>query len=582
MEPHPYGWLSLMPPVVAIAMAMITRRVVLSLVAGVLVGALITTHGNPFQAVYDTLEIHIWTTVVDPGKLRLFAFTLTMGAMVGVINRGGGMQSLINSVSRLAKTRRSGQLTTWLIGLMLFFDDYANCLLLGSTLRPLCDRLRISREKLAYLVDSTAAPVACLALVSTWIAVEIAYLRDGLDVFFGSDAPLSAFDLFVQSIPYRFYVIQTLLFIPMVALLHREFGPMLAAERRAIQSGAESTPGAIDIEPIEVTGGPPSPNARWYHALLPIILTLSVILALIIVTGKRKVMEQREAEAATAAAAGQAETTASDVVNSEPIAWREIFGEADSGLALQYGAVAGLALAAFMAWAQRLMSYDEIISAAGWGAKIVLPAIAILWAAAAMSRLTSGTDVNGNQPPAPDPYKFQDFRLYTGDYLKQLLIEPSGTPGEPGRARVPIELMPTIVFVLSAVVSFCTGTSFGTMGILVPMVLGATLTLLSAGGAELYARDPLLLCSVGSVLAGSVFGDHCSPISDTTILSSQSSGCDHIAHVWTQMPYAMTVAGVIVLLGTLPLGLGISVWILLPVQTAALLMVLLFFGKRVE
>lgn len=561
MEPHPYGWWSLLPPVVAIVMAMITRRVVLSLVVGVLAGALITTHGNVFQAVSQTLEVQLWQTVTEVSKLRLFAFTLTMGALVGVINRAGGMQALINSVSRYAKSRRSAQLSTWFLGLLIFFDDYANCLLLGSTLRPLCDKLRISREKLSYLVDSTAAPVACLAIVSTWIAVELSYLQEGLNLFTGPESTLSAFDLFVQSIPYRFYVLQALLFIPMVAILNRDFGPMLAAERLALHKGPTSTPGAIAIEPIDAIGKAPSPNAHWYHALVPIIVTLAVILTIMIVSGRNAL---REANAV------------------EPFAWGQVFGKADSALALQYGGLAGLATAAILALMQRLMSFDEIIAAAGWGARIVLPAIAILWAASALSRLTGETDVNGNPPSEADPFQFKDHRLYTGQFLKQLLVEPSPNQGEPGRPRVSAAFMPTIVFLLAAAVSFCTGTSFGTMGILVPMVLGTTLTLLSAGGGSIDPTNPLLLCSVGSVLAGAVFGDHCSPISDTTILSSQSSGCDHIAHVWTQIPYAMLVAGVIVLLGTLPLGLGISVWILLPLQTVALLAILLLFGKRVE
>ncbi len=178
--PHPYGILSLLPPVVAIVLAIVTRRAALSLVVGIFFGAMVTTGGNPMTALHDTLEINLWPTLVDEGKMRVFSFTLLMGAMVGIICRSGGMKGLVNCISPLARGRRSGQMTTWALGLLIFFDDYANTILLGNTLRPLCDRLRISREKLAYLVDSTAAPVAGLALVSTWVAVEIDYVKDGL------------------------------------------------------------------------------------------------------------------------------------------------------------------------------------------------------------------------------------------------------------------------------------------------------------------------------------------------------------------------------------------------------------------
>ena len=186
---HPYGLLSVIPPVVAIVLAIATRRPILSLLIGILCGALVTTGGDPIAAIADLCEVHLWPTLIDPGKMRVFAFTLLMAGMIGVICRCGGMQGLIRLISPLARGRRSGQLTTWLMGLVVFFDDYANTILLGSTLGPLCDRLRISREKLAYVVDSTAAPVASLALLSTWIAVEVDYIGEGIEgIRYHSDA----------------------------------------------------------------------------------------------------------------------------------------------------------------------------------------------------------------------------------------------------------------------------------------------------------------------------------------------------------------------------------------------------------
>ena len=266
MPPHPYGWLSILPPIAAIALAIVTRRAFLSLVVGIFVGALITTRGNPLLAAYDTAEIHLWSTFIEPEKLRVFSFTLLMGAMIGVICRNGGMHGLIRLITPLASNRRRGQLTTWLLGLMIFFDDYANTMLLGGALRPVCDRLKISREKLAYLVDSTAAPVAALSLLATWVAVEIDYIKEGVAML---DAPdLKAFDLFVASIPYRFYILMSLVLIPVIAISGRDFGPMLKAERRRLREPLDNAAAGAGVEVAEDVPG------RWPNAVLPIAITL--------------------------------------------------------------------------------------------------------------------------------------------------------------------------------------------------------------------------------------------------------------------------------------------------------------------
>ena len=562
MVEHPYGWLSLTPPLAAIVLAIVTKRVIPSLLAGIFVGALITAHGNPLLAIPHTLETQLWKTLIDAGKLRVFSFTLLMGATVGVISRSGGMRGLVDLVSPWAKTRRRGQLTTWLLGLFIFFDDYANTLLLGNTLRPLCDRLKISREKLAYLVDSTAAPVAGLALVSTWVAVEIEYVAEGLsnlDPALG----LSAFSLFVASIPYRFYVLMALVFVPLTALLQRDFGPMLAAERDRIRRDK-----VVDYPDRLASPYPtepePSTPARLYNAVLPIGLTVAVVVWLMVATGVSHVSRQPD---------------------SRPLL-RDILGAADSSLALQYGALAGLGLAAVMALSQRLLTRSQVAAAAAAGARLVLPAITILWLASTVSRMTGNTSADGAE--SVQAYQYQDHRLYTGDYLQSLLGDDrSGTGDESEnvasmpRRRI-VWLFPTIVFVVSGIVAFCTGTSWGTMGILMPSTVTLVHSLLAAEGVTAFASDPILLSSIGGVLSGAIFGDHCSPISDTTVLSSQSSGCDHIAHVWTQLPYALAVALVSVIFGTIPLGLGISVWLLLPLQVVSLIVLLLVIGRKAE
>lgn len=595
MSEHPFGIWSFTPPVVAIVLAILTRRIVGSLVAGVFAGALLMAGGNPLVAVAETWETHLWNTLIDPGKLRVFSFTLLMGALVGVITRSGGMRGLIGLVLPWARTRRRGQLTTYLLGLVIFFDDYANTILIGNTMRPISDRLRISREKLAYLVDSTAAPIAGVALISTWIAVELDYIAAGLAAV-PEMASATAFGLFIDTLPYRFYVWGALVFVPLTAILGRDFGPMRAAECRAAvrdkvihaspvtgDPPAEAETGESETGESETGEGGVRPNvdrpdrvAAWYHAAIPLVVTLGLVVYFLLVTGLRELGLPGDRPWQ----AFRGET---------PL--RAIIGAADSTIALQYGALAGVLLALGMARAGRLMSWAEGLDAATAGARVVLPAIAILWTASSLSRMTTGEAVDGRSPS--EPFEFRDHRLYTGDYLALVLAGQSpASPSEendqvrsrtrdPGRPTVPysVRWLPTIVFVIAALVAFSTGTSWGTMGILIPMVFPLARGLLIREGLTVVEGEPLLLASVGGVLAGAIFGDHCSPISDTTVLSSQSSGCDHLSHVWTQMPYAMVVGGVSIVLGTIPLGFGFPVSILLPVQFLALLAILWLLGK---
>ncbi|MGB7346672.1 MAG: Na+/H+ antiporter NhaC family protein [Pirellulaceae bacterium] len=550
MEPHPFGWTSLLPPIIAIVLAILTHRAVVSLLLGIFVGALVTNRFDLLNAGYDFFEIHLWPTLIDPGKLRVFAFTLLMGAMVGVISAGGGMHGLIEKISPFARTRRGGQLTTWVLGWVIFFDDYANTILLGSTLRPLADRLKISREKLAYLVDSTAAPIAGLALLSTWVAVEIDYINDGLSQVAGG-SQVNAMSLFVDSIPYRFYVLGALLFVPLVAVMGREFGPMLRAEQMTLRG--QRSAGMLEDDSRDSDAIDPG-KARWYNAAIPIGVTLTVVMWLLFSTGKQA------------------------LATSDPamIDLRDILGAADSSLALQYGALAGLMTASLLCVSQRILDGGAVTKAALTGARVVLPALMILWCASALSRLTGNKSVEGQS--SAESFQFDDHRLYTGDYLAAKIMPADGANTQ---ESVTVKLLPTMIFVLAGVLAFATGTSFGTMGILMPMVIGFVGPLVSGTGG-FDASNPILLAAVASVLAGAVFGDHCSPISDTTILSSQACACDHMAHVITQMPYAVSVGAVAILFGTLPVGWGVSVWILLPVQFAVLIAMLRMMGTRVE
>ena len=643
MVEHPYGWLSILPPVVAIFLAIVTRRVVVSLFFGVFVGGLILAGGNPWTATVATFEDHLWPALANEEKLQVFAFTLLMGAMVGIISRAAGMRGLVGLVAPLARSRRGGQLTTWLLGLFVFFDDYANTLLLGNTLRPLTDRLKISREKLAYLVDSTAAPVSGLAIVSTWVAGEIGYIQDGLDKL-PAEIEWSALTLFIGSIPYRFYVLWTLAMVPLVALLNRDFGPMWRAERKAWTSGTEGTESS---EIKSATAPSDTTPARWHNAVVPICVTVCAILWLMYVTGR------------------------SSFLDSENPSLMDVFGEADAYGSLLWGSLAGAVVAAVMARVQRLLDFAQIKESAFAGALLMTPALVILWLASALSTMTgnkpseadaivvakehtiavtetiaiyeatgeltgcveplrdrvastpaaaialvehgadatkvadlfvlhgipadtvgdwmkrAGAKVDSLQvskqegrakvdageslswPPAA--YAHHSYRLYSGGYLSGLLQD-----------RIPVGALPTVIFILSAAIAFATGTSWGTMGIVMPLAIPLVYRVATVAGSAPTDSDPILLCSVGGVLAGAIFGDHCSPISDTTILSSQASGCDHVAHVWTQLPYAVLVAALAILFGTIPTGWNVNVWWLLPVGIAGICGWLLWQGKPAD
>ena len=419
---------------------------------------------------------------------------------------------------------------TWFLGLLIFIDDYANTLLLGNTMRPLTDRLRISREKLAYLVDSTAAPVAGLAIISTWVAGEIGYIESGFESLKLPAGSVDGFAIFVSTIPYRFYVLFALVFVALVAVLGRDFGPMLAAERQQCRR----PPAERDARRDDTTEPGEHIPHRWYNAVVPIVVALGVTIWLLVLTGLQEVH------------GGSVDARS----------WRslvQIFGAGDSYLALVYGSLAGLLSAVILARLQGLMTMAETQTAAFNGARLVLPALAILWLAWTLSGIT-GTQYLG-----------------TGEFLGSLLQQ-----------SVDIRWMPTIVFVLSSFVAFSTGTSWGTMGILMPIVVGTTYRMMQSqtGSVDPYAT--ILTASIGSVLAGAIFGDHCSPISDTTVLSSQASGCNHVSHVWTQLPYALAVAVISIVCGTLPVGFGVSVWPLFGAGFVAMVVLLLVIGRSPE
>ncbi|MEW4564090.1 Na+/H+ antiporter NhaC family protein [Bremerella sp. JC770] len=532
MDPHPFGWLSLVPPLVAIALAIITRRTLLSLLFGIIVGAFILQNGNPVTGLWSACADYLWVKATDWDKVQVYLFTLLTGGMIGVVSASGGMRGLVNLIVRFADTRVKGQVTGWLMGLAIFFDDYANMLLLGGTLKEVTDRLKISREKLAYIVDSTAAPVAGLALISTWVATEISFIEEGINQISG-DAKPDAFLLFVESIPYRFYSWWALLLVPLVALTRHDFGPMLKAEVTMLSQGTAKEESAGGEESLPE-------SSSWLNAAIPVGTMLAGVVAVLYWTGYQSVKSD----------------------DLEPTLL-QIIGDGDSYRALLYGSALSLVVAIMLIAPQRLLSAGQFSWAVLKGFRAMLPALLILWLAASLAAQT--------EPPTFDKETGEMTLngLNTAGYLKQLL-----------EANLPIEMLPTTVFILAAAVAFSTGTSWGTMGILVPLSVSLSAGMLTGNGETLDVADPILLSVVGSVLAGAIFGDHCSPISDTTILSSQSCGCDHMAHVRTQMPYAILGGVLSISLGTIPIAYGMPVYVCHVLGVGAMVGVLFLLGKN--
>ncbi len=525
------GWLSIVPPILAILLALTTRDVVISLFTAVFAGALFGNGWNPFVAFARTIDSYIVPAIVDQDHASILVFSALLGAMVGLISKSGGAIGIVERLKPYATSRRRGQLATWTMGLLVFFDDYANTLLVGPTMRPITDRLKISREKLAYIVDSTAAPVASLIPISTWIGFEIGLVGDAFSAI-GSSR--DAFTTIVASIPYRFYQWLALVMGFTIAYLGRDFGAMWKAERRAVERGEVFAPGETPLADfgdgaLEPPDGKPR---RARNAVAPIAAVAAMTLIGLWITGS-------------------ADLTRSD---QSPLEWtRLVLSSADSYKALLWASLTGVMIAMALSIGQRILSIREATAAAVDGVKATLTAFVVLILAWSLGAVCED--------------------LGTAEFLVQQ-ISDSLAP----------QFLPSISFVLAAAVAFATGTSWGTMSILTPLVIPISHSLSLAAGhpAESGAYSAVLLATVASVLAGSVWGDHCSPISDTTILSSMASGSDHLAHVRTQLPYAVTVGLIAVLLGYLPSAFGLPPGIGLLLGAIVLVGVVRLRGRSAE
>ncbi len=486
------SWTSILPPLFAILLALLFRHVLVALVLGVWLGALLLADLSVVTSFARLLDTHLVGAIADRGHASIVLFSLLLGGMLGLMTQSGGAKGLASWVSTDTRSRRRGQLTTWLLGLLVFFDDYANSLLVGASMRPVTDRLRISREKLAFLVDATAAPVASLALISSWIGVEVGYIADQ---FSHLGIERDAYLTFIETIPFRFYPLLMLFFVFWVGLRGRDFGPMRRAEERTLLRGEVSRPGAQPASDFHDEAVPEDVQGRPMNAVVPVVAVVLVAALGIYVDGRAKAL-----------AAGLEPTL------------RAIVGEASSSAAILWATGAGCLVALALSVGSGALSFGRSIDAWMGGVKSMLYAVVILvlaWALGGVCR-----------------------DLHTADFLIGAL----------GDWIAPMWI-PATVFVLAALVSFATGTSWGTMAILFPLVVPLAHQI--APGHE-----TILLGTVSSILAGSVWGDHCSPISDTTVLSSMATSCDHMDHVRTQLPYALLVGAVSLLCAEIPVAAG--------------------------
>ena len=514
------GWISLMPAFLAIAIALILRNVVPALVLGLWLGATALQGFSPLgvlQGLVDVLAVFIVNALADSDRASIVVFTMMIGGMVGIITRNGGMAAIVRVVVSRAKTAVGGQVAVWLMGLMIFFDDYANTLVVGNTARSITDHLKISREKLAYIVDSTAAPVVCLALVTTWIGYQVSLIDQAMETIDGLSG-MTAYGMFLHSIPYSFYPILAVIFVFTVGATGKDFGPMYKAEVRARGGDVEPTKGepmpALDGDSLDAK---PDVPMRPVNAFLPIIVLILTLGASMFITG--------EGETIT-----------------------EIVGSANPYKAMLWASFIGALVAASLSIGQKILSAHETVDAWYGGARATLFGMIVLVLAWSMAAVTGDLNAKG--------------------YLISILGD-----------ALPAALLPAVVFVLAGITAFATGTSWGTMGILLPLVLPLTWAVMTVSGVADPSGMHIMYSAIACVLAGAVWGDHCSPISDTTVLSSIASGCDHIEHVRTQMPYALLVGAIAIGIGTIPAGYGLPPWVSIIVGILILISVLRFFGR---
>lgn len=494
---------SLVPSVVAIALALITKEVYSSLFLGILTGAVLYAGGNFEITAVHTFSDGIIASLADSYNVGILVFLVILGTMVCMMNRAGGSAAFGNWAASRIKGKVGAQLATILLGVLIFIDDYFNCLTVGSVMRPVTDKFKVSRAKLAYLIDATAAPVCIIAPVSSWAAAVTGFVE-------GEDG----FALFISAIPYNYYALLTIVMMVAMVLLHVEFGPMKTHELNADAGDLYTTPerpyAAAENEEAQAGKG------EVIDLLIPILSLIVCCVIGMIYTGGF--------------------FSGTDFITA--------FSQSDASLGLTLGSFFGMVITIVVYRLRGVLKFSECMGCLPEGFKAMVPAILILTLAWSLKGMTDSLGAK---------------------YYVAALVEAS--------AASFINFLPAIIFVVGCLLAFATGTSWGTFGILIPIVVAAFES----------SNHELMIISISACMAGAVCGDHCSPISDTTIMASAGAQCEHINHVNTQLPYAI-VAAAISFFAYIFAGFVQNAWIALPVAIAMLIAVLLVIraaGNRV-
>jgi Na+/H+ antiporter NhaC len=515
MEQLHFGLLSILPPLLTIVLAVVTKDVVVSLFLGILSGTLIAAGGNPYFALINLSDL-IADTLADGWNIRIMLFTILLGLLVGLLAKSGAAYSLGDWAGKKVKSKTGALLFTWFFGLLIFFDDYFNSLTIGTCMRPLSDAKKISRAKLAYILDSTAAPVAVLAPISGWVAFVIGTYKQmpewqGLGV--------GEFTFFLKTIPFNLYAIFAVLMVVFITLTHKDFGPMARSEARA-----ENGLGLFDEEKYgvvvsQVESKAHTRNAKPFDFLIPIIAVIVIALVFFPMTTWMGAVD------------GEEITSIGQAISE--ISLGQAFNDTDSSMALMYALIFSTVFAYIYFVSRKLLDVKAAGEALLDGFRAMVPAAMILTLAWAL-----GTVIKTDRP---------DGGVGIGRYVAEIVVG----------GNFPIAFLPVVVFILSTLISFAAGTSWGTMGIMVPVSVPIIVQLAQVAGLSPAATVNATALTIGAVLGGSVFGDHCSPISDTTILSSTGAAVPHLEHVATQLPYAVFVAGCVAI-GTIAGGISWS------------------------
>ena len=490
------NWWAIIPPFIAIALALITKEVYSSLFIGILVGGILSANFS-FTGTVDTITS---TGIIDAvsGTAGIFVFLVELGIIVALVNRSGGSRAFGNWAAKHVKTRVGAQLATFVLGILIFIDDYFNCLTVGSVMRPVTDKSKISRAKLAYIIDATAAPICMIAPISSWAAAVSSYAPDG-----------EGLKLFINAIPYNFYSLLTFVFVIGIVVMKADFGPMKKAELKAMSEELNAK--------AEENGN--SKGSVWDLLFPIIVLIVTSVLALLYVGGYFGVDIWGGTDCK------------GDLAGA--------FGNTDATVGLPWGGMISLVIIIVYLIIRRVVDLKGAMECVPQGFNAMVPAILILTFATALKNVTGilGT------------------KYFVGDLMM-------------GSAEALSMFLPAVIFLVACVLAFATGTSWGTFGILIPIVL-----------AIFPVGSTLGTIGMSACLAGAVCGDHCSPISDTTIMSSAGAECDHVEHVNTQLPYAITVAAISFVCYIIA-GFVKNAWIMLPVG-AVLTIATLFVIKKI-